>query len=174
MQPKPSYREWLKQDLGSLIDALDLEDIQKRFLRSRWLDELLWMESRSLVCNRWHYALRLTTTVGGVIVPALVGWRIHPVVTGAVSLAVAISAGVEELLRFGERWRHYRRTAELMKIEGWRFFQMSSPYQDYESRAKAYPVFAARIEDIHQSEVDVYITQVVREEKEKKEKAGKE
>ena len=34
-----AYREWLKQDLGALIDALELPDLNKRFLRSRWLEK---------------------------------------------------------------------------------------------------------------------------------------
>ncbi|MFP3869160.1 MAG: TRAFs-binding domain-containing protein [Desulfobacteraceae bacterium] len=42
--------------------------------------------------------------------------------TFALSLMVAISLAVEEFLRFGERWRHYRRMVESLKNDGGQFF----------------------------------------------------
>ena len=77
---------------------------------------------------------------------------------------------MEEFFHYGERWRHYRRTVELLKIEGWQFFQLSTPYRRYKNHAEAYPVFAARVEGIIQPSVEVYITEVVREKEEEKEK----
>jgi hypothetical protein len=41
MSPVDGYSEFLKKDLGSLIEALKQEDLQKHFLRSRCLDQLL-------------------------------------------------------------------------------------------------------------------------------------
>lgn len=46
MTSKNAYRDCLKQDLGGLIGALDLSELQKHFLRSRWLDHVLWMEAK--------------------------------------------------------------------------------------------------------------------------------
>ena len=40
-------------------------------------------------------------------------------VTFALSQVVAISAAIEEFFHYGERWRHYRRTAESLKTQGW-------------------------------------------------------
>src|ERR687886_2223849 len=103
MPPPTSYRESLKQDLGELIAALDLSDLQRHFLRSRWLDQVLWMEGRADRARDWYYRLRLTTIIGGVIIPALVSlniggaivWVIY-LITFGLSLLVAISAAVEE------------------------------------------------------------------------------
>lgn len=44
MAAENSYYEFLKQNFGKLIEALQLSDLQKNFLRSRWLDQVLWME----------------------------------------------------------------------------------------------------------------------------------
>jgi hypothetical protein len=174
------YSEHLKQNLGSLIDALALSDLQKHFLRSRWLDQVVWMESKTAEAQKWYYLLRLTSIVGGVIVPALVslnisGGKPEPIVswtTFIISLLVAISLAIEEFFNYGKRWRHYRSTVENLKIEGWEFFQLSGKYKD-KSHEEAYPFFAAQVEDIFRNEVDEYILKVVTEKKDEKDNGQK-
>ena len=78
---------------------------------------------------------------------------------------MAISVAVEGFFNYGERWRHYRRTVEGLKREGWQFFQLSGPYRGCQDHAKAYPVFAGRMENIFQQEVEMYVTEVVKEKK---------
>ena len=85
------------------------------------------------------------------------------------SLIVAISVAVEEFFHYGERWRHYRRTVECLKIEGWQFFQLAGTYQQSQTHSQAFPDFAAQVEKICRQEVDVFITEVGKEKKEKKE-----
>jgi hypothetical protein len=169
-----SYEKWLKEDLDQLISALDISELQKHSLRSRWLDQLLWMEKKSGQCQRWYYILRLIAIIGAVIVPALVGINLTEdqfaatSIQGAtfgLSMIVAISVATEEFFHFGERWRHYRSTAERLKIEAWQFFQLAGPYQNFKDHKEAYSSFATRTESIHQQEVDVYISQVVKEKK---------
>jgi len=177
MNGKNAYRDRLKQDLGGIIDDLELSDLQKRFLHSRWLDQVLWMEGKADTCQFRYYALRLVAIIGGVIIPALVSLNVRGAtasvlvswITFFLSLTVAISLAVEEFLRFGERWRHYRRTVEILKNDGWQFFQLSGPYTAHSSHQAAYPEFAAHVEGILQGEVDVYITQIMRERKGKEE-----
>ena len=163
-----------------MIEALDLQDLQKHFMRSRWLDQVLWMEGKADRARDWYYRLRLTTIVGGVIVPALVslnfisgsadavvGW-----ITFFISLLVAISAAVEEFFHYGERWRHYRQAVEALKGEGWQFFQLSGPYRRHKNHAEAYRAFAARVENINRLDVEAYVTDVVREKQDEEEKEG--
>jgi hypothetical protein len=132
------------------------------------------MEKKAGQCQRWYYILRLIAIVGGVIVPSLVGLNIanNQFAAGFVqwtafglSMIVAISIATEEFFHFGERWRHYRSTAERLKIEGWQLFQLGGPYQSFKNHADAYSLFATRTESIHQQEVDVYITEIAREKK---------
>jgi hypothetical protein len=170
MAAKQSYDDALKQDLGELIAAVDLPELNKHFLRSRWLDQMLWAEARASSARSRYYALRLIAIVGGVIVPALVSLNIQaPVasligwITFTISLAVAISLALESFFRWGERWTHYRRLSELLKSEGWLFFQLSGTYQESGTHAKAYPDFAKRVEAIVASDVEAFITQLARE-----------
>jgi len=166
------YVDWLKKDLDELIEALELSSLRKHFLRSRWLDQVLWMEGRANSTKAMYYVLRLTTIVGSVIIPALI--HLNPggkmmILTGAafgVSLLVAISAAVEGFMRYGEQWRHYRLKVEMLKNEGWQFFQLSGRYSHFRSHARAYPVFAAWVERLNQLEVEAYITEVAKESKE--------
>ena len=165
-----AYEDLLKADFNGLIDELRLSQLRRRFLRSRWLDQLLWVEGRATRNRNRYYFWRLITILGGVTVPALVTSNLNgparaPLAwaTFAVSLLVAISAAVEGFFRYGERWRHYRRTAELLKTEGWQFFQLTGHYRRHPTHAGAYPLFASRVEDILQQDIDAYITTVAAE-----------
>jgi hypothetical protein len=159
----------LKADFDQLIAQLRLSELRRQFLRSRWLDQLVWVESRATHNRDRYYFWRLITIIGGVIVPALVTLNLNGSVTAlawatfAISLLVAISAAVEGFFGYGERWRHYRRTAELLKTEAWQFFQLTGHYRRHIAHATAYPLFASRVEDILQQDVDAYITTVAAE-----------
>ena len=173
MSTESSYQELLRQDFKSMIEAIDVSDLNKQFLRSRWLDQVLWMDRRSERAQKWYYILRLTSITGGIIIPALVSLNLKsqaaststfiPWITFAIGLLVAITGTVEEFFHFGERWRHYRQAAEWLKIEGWRFFQLSGPYHQYTSHADAFADFTSRVEEILKHEVDIYISEVMRE-----------
>jgi uncharacterized protein DUF4231 len=190
MPAQTAYRQLLKQDLLELIESLDLPDLQKHVLASRWLDQVLWLEGRADHARGRYYFLRVTTIVGGVVIPALVGLiasggLIAPgtLAAGApipaavltfwippaifiLSLIVAICAAIEEFFHYGERWRHYRRTAEWLKSEGWQFFELSGRYRRYRSHLEAYPHFTGRVEDVIQRDVDIYMTEVAQEQRE--------
>ena len=175
-----AYEDLLKQELGAVIDQLQLSDLQKRCLRARWLGAVMWMEGKAKQAQRAYYALRLLIIIGGVIVPTLVSLdlgsdRAAELVRWAtlgLSLLVAISAAIEGFFRYGERWRHYRSIVERLKIEGWQFFQLSGPYAQHGSHAAAYAAFATGVEEIIQSDVQQYITEVVREKQAATEQSG--
>lgn len=179
MAKKDSYQEFLKEDFNKLFEGMNLGDVQRHFLRSRWLDQVLWMEGKANLSRDRHYWLRITTIIGGVILPALVSLNIsttQPVndrvknviiwSTFGLSQIVAISAAVEEFFHYGERWRHYRRTVESLKTQGWQFSQLTGPYRNYTNHEQAFYVFAGNVEDIIQRDVEIYATQVVQEKKE--------
>ncbi len=144
------------------------------------MDQVLWMEGRANKYRDCYYWLRLITIIGGTFITAMAGLNVNTQSDGGiagikwiifvVSLLVTISAAVEEFFHYGERWQHYRRTVEGLKIEGWQFFQLSGPYRRYGSHAEAYTAFAARVENIIQRDVAVYISEVVREPEEEKKK----
>ncbi|HIK17430.1 MAG TPA: DUF4231 domain-containing protein [Leptolyngbyaceae cyanobacterium M33_DOE_097] len=141
MANKKDYRTYLRKKMEDLINGLELNEFHKRSLKERWLDQMIWADKKADQCRRWHYRLRLTTILGGVTLPALVGISVQlvdanpwlttwlPYFAFALSQVIAISAAVEEFCRFGERWRDYRRMSEDLKAEGWQYLQLSGPYQ---------------------------------------------
>lgn len=175
------YHQRLKAELGQLVDQLELSPLQKRCVRGRWLDTVLWMEGRANATRNRYYLLRLSIIGGGVLIPALIsldlagggGEMLLRWATFALSLVVAISAALEGFFRYGERWRHYRRTVELLKTEGWQFFQQSGRYADAGGHADAFPAFAGRVEDLIESNVETYVTEITRERDERKDDAVK-
>jgi hypothetical protein len=161
----------LERELEKLIDSIDLPEVQKQFLRSRWLDQVLYMERAAGHARRRYYVFRLITVLGAVIVPALVSLNLTGDAEAAtnwaafvISLLVAACAAIEGFFHFGMRWRHYRGTVEQLKSEGWAFAQLSGPYRGsgatYES---AFPDFVARVEATLGQEVEGYLRQVSRQ-----------
>jgi len=103
---KPARDSWAQAQFGPIIERLALEPLQQDFLRSRWLDQVRWMEGRAGACQRWYYRLRLITIAGGVVIAALVGLDIVGTVAVWVKwvvfglgLLVALAASVEGFFR---------------------------------------------------------------------------
>jgi hypothetical protein len=182
---KDPYREFLEKDFGELFENLELKDRQKHYLRSRWLDQVLWMEGRAGRARDLYYKLRLTTIIGGVIIPALVSLSsvsagiLNPgnpesnettsslYIRDAISWSafvlsqvVAISAATEQFFNYGDRWRNYRRSVESLKTQGWQFFQLSGPYLPFKTHEEAFNTFAGQVEQIIQQDVEIYATQI--------------
>ncbi|MBF2084273.1 DUF4231 domain-containing protein [Thermoleptolyngbya sp. C42_A2020_037] len=169
MASKDPYREQLKQDFGTLFNTLELDETQRHYLRSRWLDQVLWMENKAGRARDRYYRLRLTTIIGGVLVPVLVSLNnvdnrnadaIIRWSTVGISTVVAACAAVEEFFKYGERWRHYRRSVESLKTQGWQFSQLTGLYAQYPTHEEAFDFFASQVEDIIQKDVETYSTTV--------------
>lgn len=170
------YSKWLRDEFGKMIDLLDLNDLQKHYLRNRWLDQIIWMEGKAGQSRDRYYRLRLITIVGGAVVPALVGLNANDgTIVGGItisatvywfifftSLAVAIAAALDEFFRYSERWRHYRSIVEELKIIGWQYFQMSGRFKEFPNHKSAYVAFVDNVEQIMQKEVEVYVSTVAK------------
>ena len=157
----------LKQEMGPLIKALGLGEAAQSYLTSRWLDQLTWMEGKAARAQAWYYGLRLAAILGGLFIPVLVGWQgattyseVSRVVAGVLGAVVAGASAVEGFFRFGERWQHYRRTAEGLKAEFWRYSQLSGPYKDSPDSGHAFPTFVERVEHTLGDELETYFTAI--------------
>jgi Protein of unknown function (DUF4231) len=150
-----------KQELEQLIDVLELSDLQKKYMRSRWLEQAHYMSLRARQTHNWYYRLRMTAIIGSVIVPIMLGiqqpkdgnakFDLHWLTIG-LSGVVAISVAVEEFFHYGDRRRHFRQTAESLKSQGWQFSQLSGLYSIYPSHQAAFPSFTTYVETLLQNE----------------------
>ena len=157
--------------LNTLVAALDLGDEKlNEYLNARWLNYVEWWDWRSRQAKRKYEALRCAVVVGSALIPALVGIRelkqfgeyswIFAVALIAVSLVVAICGGIEGLFGFGDIWREKRMAAELIKSEGFSFFELTGAYAQFKTHQQAYKLFAQNVEDLIRHEIRDYVVAV--------------
>lgn len=158
-------------ELGKLIDGLQLgETKRKEYLKARWLKYVAWWDSRARYA-KWRYlALRSAVIIGGALIPAVVGLREmqdlktydswFAAASIAVSLVIAICAGLESLFGFGDIWREKRTAAEVIKSEGFSFLQLSGAYEKHKTHDDAYQSFASNVEDLITREIKDYIVAI--------------
>ena len=170
MAKKKTYEQYLREELGSLVEQLKLPNLYKQSLKQRWIDQVVWADKKADQCRRMHYRLRLTTIISGVVLPALVGINMQlskenneyirywfPYVPFFVSQVIAVSAALDEFHRYGDRWRDYRKMAEDLKAEGWQYVQLSGSYDNLVDHIDGYANFASRVESIIKNDVQNYI-----------------
>lgn len=175
MHPAAVSSVLLREEMNPIIESkeLALSSLQKSYLRSRWMEQMLLMNSKYKRAMRSYYGLRLATVTGSLFLLLLVSlnvtanegvWR-TPARGLAISFSLLVAACVviEHLFNLGESHRRYERVAERLKTEGWRFLQLSGPYQSYKSHSEAFPTFANQVEALSQMDVEVYSFDVVGE-----------
>lgn len=169
-----NYPEWLREDMAQMIQMIELTDLQKHYLLSRWLDQVIWMEYKAQEARDRYFLLRRTTLIGGAIVPALAGLNAVTGIVGGVvywlifviSLTVAIAGALEQFHNYSDRWRHYRAIVEELKVIGWQFFQLAGRFKDYKTHKLAYISFVNVVEDILQREVKIFVSNINQDRKE--------
>jgi hypothetical protein len=169
-----------RERLLRVIEMLDMSEDKKEWMRDRWLDQAHWFDRRAREANRKYSALRVIAITGGVLVPALVSvspgvstfwlWDWVKPTAFVVSLMVAASVGLDGFFHYGERWRHFRRTAELLKTEGWLFIEGGGRYKPHQHRPdfhdRFFSLFATKVEELVRRDVEVYLTRIVQEKSE--------
>lgn len=98
--------------------------------------------------------------------PALVGLRelkvwgqydwVVAIASIIASLVVAICAGLDGLFNFGGVWREKRIAGEVIKCEGFSFFDLSGEYANFNTHAAAYKLFSDNINRLILSEAQEY------------------
>jgi hypothetical protein len=151
------------------IDRLDLKESQKQFVKDRWLSYVVYWDQRAKASKTKYFILKTVVIVGSVITPALIGTVALPNLLQAresvtnpiqwiafgLSLLVGLAAALEEFFRHGEIWREKRAAGEILKCEGWRFFQLAGKYKG-KTHHGAFPDFASNVEDMIEHEIKDY------------------
>jgi hypothetical protein len=153
-----------REQLDPLIDGMQELEPYREFIKRRWVGMVMWWHNRSVEARQKYVLFRVMVVVGGVLIPVLSvvhmlpGWG--PVVSVLIAIVGAIVAGSaawEGVANYGEIWREKRRAAELLKVEGWQFFQLCGKYKDYKTHDIAFPYFAAEVENMIAREVGEYL-----------------
>lgn len=153
----------------------ELDDVHREFLKERWLRQVMWWDQRARSARWKYYTLRSIVIIVGTSIPAVASlyaasvhdFKVFGVelnvrhVIVVLSLLVSMCAALEGLFNYGAIWREKRRAAELLKVEGWRFFQNAVEYSGGHKRS--YSRFAARVESIIEQEIEEYTALIRRE-----------
>lgn len=169
--PANKKRQLVTQEILEDIIASIKTDPEKQlelshelYLKRRWADMVIWWHSRAKDA-RWKYMLlRAMVVVGGVLIPVFSAitmnasyHEIGTIATAIVGATVAAAAAWEGVANYGEVWRDKRRAAELLKVEGWQFLQLSGKYQMDDTLKTAFPLFVNEVETMVASEVGEYL-----------------
>jgi hypothetical protein len=166
--------------LQALLESLDVQPFRREILRQRWLDQVSWMGRQARKARRRYMAVRLPVVLGGVAIPGLIAILLSAggspttflpgvsteairILSFFVSLGVAALAAYEDVMKYGERWRHYRRTAELLKTLGWQYLTLSGVFKRFRSHDDAFTAFTERVEDVLNQDVEGYLSAVTAE-----------
>jgi Protein of unknown function (DUF4231) len=153
-------RDWLRHswdELTELAHELDLGPREMRVLDLRWLDEARHYETLWRRQRRIHDVLGVVTIIAGLAAPLLVAFDAPDWTLAVAGFVVAASSALAGFFRYGDRWRHQRRTAMLLKSEGVRFLELRAPYGAHGSHQSAFPYFIERLEGLNEAQSEEYL-----------------
>jgi Protein of unknown function (DUF4231) len=153
-------RDWLCQswaEVTRLAGELELEPREMQLLELRWLSEArhyddLWRRQRTRAD-----VLSVVTIIAGLAAPLLVAINAPKWGLAVAGFIVAVAGSLLALFRFGERWRHQRESAMLLKAEGIRFLELRPPYHAYGSHHAAFGYFIDRLEQVNEAQSEEYL-----------------
>lgn len=155
-----------RKELEQFIEKIDKLKPYSDFIKNRWLKMVIWWHSRSIRARKKYFLLRAIIIIGGVLIPVLSALEKFTffdtyggIATAAIGAIVAGCAAWEGVANYGEIWREKRRASELLKVEGWQFFQSCGDYEKYgENHKAAFLHFAASVENTIAKEIGEYLT----------------
>jgi Protein of unknown function (DUF4231) len=158
--PPWGERKWLRESwdqLEKFAGELDLDGRESDVLDLRWVREArhyddLWRRQR-----KWHDVFGVVTIVAGLAAPLLVAVNAADWALAVAGFVVAASGSLAGFFRYGERWRHQRETAMLLKSEGITFLELRSPYDVHSSHRNAFPDFIENLERINEARSEEYL-----------------
>jgi Protein of unknown function (DUF4231) len=131
-------------DLVSAIELIDLDDSKKKIIIYRFTALLREYRGRSFRYSISFHTLRITITVGSLIVPALLsvqGAAMSSIVYWCVwvlSLCVTISNGVMTLFKVDKKYYVLHTTFHHLVSEGWQYIELTGRYDG--NKTPGFPV----------------------------------
>jgi hypothetical protein len=150
-----------------LINELDISESKKILIRTSWLEYLRYLDrmaKRDSIC--FHF-FQLLVIVLGILIPIIEESDIKDCIKissftliSVFGLTIAISAALNKHFKFEEKWKHYRKTAEIIRAEGENYFGLAGEYKDFANSSEAVKKFIEIITDIKRQENNTYIDSV--------------
>ena len=131
-----------RDDIESMLEGIDLPDIQKQHIQSRYINILENFKKRTRKYSSMFYVGHFVITVGSLFVPALLsiqnasstvsfanGFTIPVyIITFVVSLLVTIFNGILTLFKIDKKYYFLNTITEKLRSEGWQFLGLTGRY----------------------------------------------
>lgn len=150
-----------------MFDELtDLTLQQRDTLKGRYRFLLMEYRRRCCIYSFLFYSLRMTMTVGSLVVPALLSLKAGPDndeklywFTWAVSLAVTTANGLTTLFKLDKRFFMLHAVAEKLRSETWQYLALSGRYSGHYGGFKPthknqYVYYMSQVEKIRMKHID--------------------
>lgn len=150
-----------------MFDELtDLTIQQRDTLKERYRFLLMEYRHRCCIYSFLFYSLRMTMTVGSLVVPALLSLKAGPEndeklywFTWAVSLAVTTANGLTTLFKLDKRFFMLHAIAEKLRSETWQYLALSGRYSGHYGGFKPthknqYVYYMSQVEKIRMKHID--------------------
>ena len=158
---------------GQLLSMEDnkLDPMSKQILRNRYVNLVNAMEVSSKRSSFWYSTLNTFTTIGSIIVPALISVQDRTFSINAtnqqqldhensiywstwgVSLMVTLSNAVVRLFSLDKTYITRKIKSNHLKSEGWLFLELAGEYSKFESHQDGFIYFCNQIEKIKTEQI---------------------
>jgi hypothetical protein len=160
--------EYNIKELTRLFRSLStLSPVQIRLLEIRYINLLIFYESRLPKVDTFYHVSRLFISIGGVAVPALLSIQsptgINSVglywFTWMISLLVTLCHNVSTMFRFDKKYFGIHATFERLKTEGMQYLELSGHYSGHHGHGpptheNQYIYFVNSVERIRQRQIE--------------------
>src|SRR5215472_17222293 len=104
---------------------------EQQYGAQRWEDQCRYYSSASRRNKRWHQVLLVVKMLCAIAAPVVLNleFPFAKIVATGLSCAVAAAAALENIFHFGDSWRSYRMTLEMLRRERWLYETASGPYR---------------------------------------------
>lgn len=154
-----------------LIENVDFSEREKILLRTSWLDYLRYLDSLAIKDSIFFNVLQVLVIITGILIPVIEQSDLNErigvgsvTIISILGLIVAIATALNRHFRFEERWKHYRKNAEIIRNEGEDFFGLTGNYENSKDYSEALKKFIEIITIAKRQEVDSYIMKVRKKE----------
>lgn len=119
----------------------ELTDQQIRIIEVRYVSMIIEYKKRVKKYDFFHHFIRLTISLGGVAVPALLSiqspGQFNSIslywFTWVVSLTVTVLQNLSNIFRFDKKYYGLHSTVEKLNREGWQYLELSGRYSTHDS-----------------------------------------
>ena len=174
-----------RDDLDHMFDSLmDLTLQQRETVKERYRFLMREYRYRCLLYSIFFYFLRVTMTVGSILVPALLSLKTSPDIgepiywsTVTISLAVTAANGLTTLFKLDKRFFMLHGIAEKIRSETWQYLALSGRYSGHyggykPSHRNQYVYYMTYLERLRMRHVDDEFTRQAEVTEQKKKEGG--